>query len=178
MSGKIAVIALGTNLAHQGLAGAALLRAAIQALESRALLIERISSFWTTPAWPDPADPTFTNAVLLAQSPFDAPETLLAELLAVEQMFGRRRGVRHAPRTLDLDLLDFEGLIRQPGETAGNGAGEGGRPVLELPHPRLHSRAFVLGPLAEIAPDWRHPVFGETATALLAALRAPAAHGD
>jgi 7,8-dihydro-6-hydroxymethylpterin-pyrophosphokinase len=76
---------------------------------------------------------------------------------AVERRFGRVRGVRNAPRVIDLDLLDYRGRQLYS-------------PSLVLPHPRLHQRGFVLAPLAEIAPLWRHPVLGSRARELLAAL--------
>ena len=75
---------------------------------------------------------------------------LLEALLAVEAGFGRRRGVPNAARTLDLDLLDYDGS-------------QCSSERLVLPHPRLHERRFVLAPLAEIAPQWRHPRSGKTA---------------
>ena len=80
----------------------------------------------------------------------------MARLHAVEREFGRARGVRNAPRTLDLDLLDYEGRI------------EGGPPV--LPHPRIELRAFVLVPLADIAPLWKHPVSSRNVGAAIEAL--------
>jgi len=82
---------------------------------------------------------------------------LLDALLALEARFGRRRGARNAARTLDLDLLDYDGLRLAT-------------PRLLLPHPRLAARRFVLAPLAEIAPGWRHPSLGRRADALLARL--------
>jgi 2-amino-4-hydroxy-6-hydroxymethyldihydropteridine diphosphokinase len=78
-------------------------------------------------------------------------------LMEVEAAFGRRRGRPNDARTLDLDLIAIDGIVRSSPD-----------PV--LPHPRAHLRAFVLAPLAEVAPDWVHPVTGLTASALLAAL--------
>jgi 2-amino-4-hydroxy-6-hydroxymethyldihydropteridine diphosphokinase len=88
------------------------------------------------------------------------PRELLAALHDVEAEFGRERSLRNASRTLDLDLLAYEdAVIDEPGG-------------LVLPHPRLGERAFVLLPLAEIAPGWRHPVSGRTAGEMLADLPA------
>lgn len=154
-----AFIALGANLPFRNLAGPALLQAALAALESRGVLIERISSVWTTLAWPNPDDPPFANAVAQVWPQSADPLALMALLLDVEQAFGRVRGAPNAPRTMDLDLLDMDGLILN-------------HPNLILPHPRMADRRFVLGPLCDIAPDWRHPATGKTATALLAALSA------
>jgi 2-amino-4-hydroxy-6-hydroxymethyldihydropteridine diphosphokinase len=86
---------------------------------------------------------------------------LLAALHAVEQDFGRVRTVANAPRIVDLDLLDFRGEVS---------AGGGQAPI--LPHPRLHQRAFVLQPLEDLEPQWRHPVSGRMIATLLAALPA------
>ncbi len=77
--------------------------------------------------------------------------------MAIEAACGRQRGVANAARTLDLDIISMGDLIRDAPD-----------PI--LPHPRAHLRAFVLAPLADVAPDWVHPVSGETAVALLAAL--------
>lgn len=115
--------------------------------------IRRISSLYESPAWPDPADPRFVNAVAAIETEMP-PEALLAALHAIEAGFGRRRSIRNAPRTLDLDLLAYHDERR---------AG----PELFLPHPRLAERDFVLVPLCEIAPEWRDPATGETVKALL-----------
>lgn len=125
----------------------------------RIAVIEAVSSFSAFPAWPVPTDPPFINGVA-AISVQLSPEALLAALHGIEAGFGRRRGRRNRPRTLDLDLLDYGGRV-------GKLSGPDG---LVLPHPRLADREFVLAPLAEIAPDWRHPATGETAVDLLARL--------
>jgi len=119
--------------------------------------LKRMSSLYQSDAWPDPSDPPFINAALEIETPL-GPQALLAALHAIEAGFGRRRSARNAPRTLDLDLVAYHG------ETLD---GAQGGPV--LPHPRLKGRAFVLAPLAEIAPDWRHPLNGQTAQEMLAA---------
>lgn len=140
-----------------GLAGAALVDAALARLDAEGLLPLAVSARRITEAWPDPTDPPFTNAVAVLHAGARDAQATLATLLAVEAAFGRARAARNAPRTLDLDLLDFG---RQMLDT----------PNLTLPHPRLHLRRFVLEPLAEVAPAWRHPLMGVTAATLLARL--------
>jgi 2-amino-4-hydroxy-6-hydroxymethyldihydropteridine diphosphokinase len=85
-----------------------------------------------------------------------SPAALLTLLHEVEASFGRKRAEPNAPRTLDLDILDYEGRVEQ------------GPPV--LPHPRMAGRAFVLLPLRDVAPDWRHPVSGQSISDLISAL--------
>ena len=110
------------------------------------------SSWWTSRAWPDPGDPPFLNGVAIVRTLHD-PHALMAALGRIEEAFGRTPSARNAPRTLDLDLIAYG---REQGDCAG----------LILPHPRAADRLFVMGPLAEIAPDWRHPSSGETAAEL------------
>jgi 2-amino-4-hydroxy-6-hydroxymethyldihydropteridine diphosphokinase len=113
------------------------------------------SRWWRSAAWPDPNEPEYRNGVALVEASGDPAATLTA-LLAIERAFGRDRGRPNAPRTLDLDLVAFGRLVLH-------------EPGLTLPHPRAHKRAFVMGPLAEIAPHWRHPASGKTARELAAA---------
>lgn len=143
---SIAYIALGANLDDP----VGQLRAALDSLtalpDSR---LTRSSSFYRTAPIGAPGQPDYINAVAELQTTL-APATLLAELLGIEQHFGRRRDFHNAPRTLDLDLLLYDQLsIDQPG--------------LQVPHPRLHLRAFVVVPLAEIAPDIALPGRGTLA---------------
>jgi 2-amino-4-hydroxy-6-hydroxymethyldihydropteridine diphosphokinase len=149
------LIALGANLPSSAGKPAETLRAALKALGSQGVDVHAVSKFYATPAWPDPNDPPYVNAVAHVETAL-SPPALLATLHNVETVFGRRRSERNAPRTLDLDLLDYEGRIG-PGPP-------------ELPHPRMANRGFVLIPLYDVAPDWRHPVTGRSVQSLIADL--------
>ena len=149
------VIALGANLnSHVG-APRKTLTAASEMLAGRGVKISKTSPFYATPAWPDPTDPSYVNAIACVETEF-SPDQLMKVLHSIESAFGRTRGARNAPRTLDLDLIDYDGRVEE------------GPPV--LPHPSLGQRAFVLVPLADVAPGWRHPVTGQTVEQLIAAL--------
>jgi 2-amino-4-hydroxy-6-hydroxymethyldihydropteridine diphosphokinase len=132
------------------------LSAALDALAGEGVAITARSAWYYSEPVPPSDQPWFVNAVAAVESGLDADD-LLAVMQAIETRFGRVRSVRNAARTVDLDLLDHRG---QRIET----------PALVLPHPRLHQRRFVLEPLAEIAPSWRHPVLNMTARQLLAQL--------
>jgi 2-amino-4-hydroxy-6-hydroxymethyldihydropteridine diphosphokinase len=149
------LIALGSNLPSRAGPPADTLRAALVELARNDVQIAAVSAFYKTAAWPDPADPPFVNAVARIETQL-SPQSLIARLHEVERSFGRERGARNAPRTLDLDLLDYDGRI------------ESGPPV--LPHPRIAERGFVLVPLRDVAPDWTHPANGLSVAALIAAL--------
>jgi 2-amino-4-hydroxy-6-hydroxymethyldihydropteridine diphosphokinase len=149
------LIALGANIPSAAGPPEVTLKAALTALEDRGVRVLALSPFHQTQAWPDPADPPFTNAVAEIETQLQ-PFALLGLLHEVETAFGRKRSVPNAPRTLDLDLLDYQGRIEND--------------EVELPHPRMAFRRFVLEPLAEIAPGWRHPVTGQTVETLLRTL--------
>ncbi len=153
--GPVILIALGGNLASAAGPPAETLNRALARLEALGVKILSVSSFYETPAWPEGADPPFVNAVAALKTALQ-PVELLDLLHGVETEFGRMRSVPNAPRTLDIDLLDHDGRVMDDGIT--------------LPHPRLAGRSFVLVPLAEVAPGWRHPVSGQGAGELLAAL--------
>ena len=152
-------IALGGNLPHPryGLPKATL-QAALAALESRGVTVRRVSPWYRTAPVPTSEQPWYFNAVAEISTALPA-DRLLAELHAVEEEFGRVRGVPNGPRIIDLDLLDYRGEIEA-----------GGPGKATLPHPRMIGRAFVLRPLADLAPQWRHPVSGASIQALVAAL--------
>ena len=152
------LVALGANLPGPAGGPVEQLEAALAALGKRGIATLKRSRWWRSPAWPDPADPGFVNGVALLSSRL-SPGELLVAFHEVEATLGRRRSRANAPRSIDIDLLDYDGLISA-------GAGDG--PV--LPHPRLAGRAFVLLPLRDVAPDWRHPETGQGLAALIAAL--------
>src|SRR6185295_4165306 len=149
------LIALGANLPSWAGAPKDTLRAAISSLGARGITVESQSGFYSSPAWPNASDPAFVNAVVRVRTAL-APAELLRLMHQIEDSFGRERGVRNAPRTLDLDLIDYDGRVEQ------------GPP--ELPHRPAASRSFVLVPLRDVAPDWRHPVSLHTVSELIAAL--------
>lgn len=151
------LIGLGANLPSPAGPPLATLRAALAALTRNGAEAASVSRFYQTLAWPDPADPPFVNAVAAVRTEL-SPAGLLLLLQGIERSFGRANGPRNAPRPLDLDILDYDGRI------------EAGPPI--LPHPRMERRAFVLVPLAEVAPKWRHPVSGRFVEDLIAALPA------
>ena len=136
---EMTVVALGGNLAGDFASSQALLEDAVLHLVGAGLPLARRSSWWRSAAWPDPSAPEYRNGVILVEAKQD-PHQVLQTLLALEARYGRRRGPRNAARTLDLDLIAH-------GRQVLSG------PDLILPHPRAHERLFVMGPLAEIAPD-------------------------
>jgi 2-amino-4-hydroxy-6-hydroxymethyldihydropteridine diphosphokinase len=149
------IIALGGNIAGEFGSSEALLEAALARLAEAGLPHYRRSSWWRSAAWPDPTLNEYRNGIILVEARL-GPEQTIRTLFDVEAFFGRERGVKNAPRTLDLDLIAH-------GRTLSDD------PRMILPHPRAHERLFVMGPLAEIAPGWRHPRLGTTAADLAAA---------
>ncbi len=147
------IVALGCNDKGAWADCGQALDAAVARFRSEGVDVVARSSWWRSAAWPDPTDPPFLNGVVIVRTEL-SPNALMAALGRIEESFGRTRGERaNAPRTLDLDLVAF-------GRRAGDLKG------LILPHPRAAERGFVMRPLAEVAPDWRHPIRGETARAL------------
>lgn len=153
------LIALGANLISPVYgAPQQTLEAALDKLRANGCKIVRQSSWYQTKPVPASDQPDFINAVIAVETAHD-PQTLLLLLHKIEIEMGRVRSVPNAARILDLDLLAFNDLIRTPPEAPPN-----------LPHPRMTERRFVLEPLCEIAPKWRHPVSGRSCRELLAHL--------
>lgn len=156
-----AVVALGANLGDRL---ATLERAASLIGEEVGALVAR-SAWLETPALIHPDDPAqsypaYLNGVVVTQSTLD-PAAILARLHAIEARLGRDRSqeaARWRPRLVDLDLIALDDLVVDG-------------PGLRLPHSEMHRRDFVLAPLCEIWPDWRHPILSRTARELLASLR-------
>ncbi len=153
------LIGLGANLPSRYGPSRATCEAALEALAEFAVAVVRRSRWYRSAPLPPSNQPWFVNGVAAVETMHD-PANLLAALLEVERRFGRVREGEWSARCLDLDLLDYRGILR-----------DGAEPP-ELPHPRLHERAFVLLPLAEVAPGWRHPRLGRAVGDLIAGLPA------
>ncbi len=152
-------LGLGANLSHERYGSPRqTLEAALVELGRRGVRTLQVSPWYRTAPIPASDQPWYENAVAEVATQLSA-DALLAELHAVEAAFGRARTVANAARPIDLDLLDYKG------EVAAGGPGRA-----TLPHPRMAGRAFVLRPLADLAPDWRHPASGLAIRELVAAL--------
>ena len=149
MVSHITYLALGTNLGDRP----ANLRAAIEALPP-SIIHRQSSGIYETPPWGVEDQPPFLNMAIKCETALE-PESLLKRLKQLEIQLGRQQSFRWGPRLIDLDILFYDDLILNAGQ-------------LTIPHPRLHERAFVLVPLAEIAPDFIHPVLKKSVKELAA----------
>jgi 2-amino-4-hydroxy-6-hydroxymethyldihydropteridine diphosphokinase len=152
------LIAIGANIpSPDGSAPIDTCRAAVPLVCAiPGLSLVALSGWYRAEAIPRGTSPDYCNGMVRLAGEID-PVFLLAELHRIEDRFGRARPFPNAPRSLDLDIIDLNGMIRATPD-----------PI--LPHPRAHLRAFVLRPLLDVAPGWRNPVFRTSVTTLLAGL--------
>jgi 2-amino-4-hydroxy-6-hydroxymethyldihydropteridine diphosphokinase len=144
-------IALGSNLGHLNFSSRQIIERALDFLNEGGDQVLAVSSIWTSKAWPARAGASdYTNAVCKVQPQDSDPAALMARLHGIEAELGRQRDPTNqwADRTLDLDLLDYNGQIRENDS------------FLTLPHPRIAARDFVLLPMLEVSLNWVHPITG------------------
>lgn len=154
---KTAYVAIGGNLVPDGYHSLEEVMAdAMSALANEDLIITKCSQWFETAPVPVSDQPWFLNAVMAVRTSLSETE-LLACLHRVEGDFGRTRTIRNEARILDLDLIDYQGLVRDD-------------EAITLPHPRMHLRAFVLLPIQDLDKGWTHPVTGQNVASLIAAM--------
>lgn len=149
----VAFIAIGSNLGDR--IGNIKKAASLVADGVNATLVS-MSSLYETEPWGIKEQPAFVNAVMKVETAL-SPLELLAHTRAIEAVMGRQRELRFGPRTIDLDIIFYDDLVMDE-----NG--------LTIPHQRAHERAFVMVPLAEIAPDLKHPILGKRAAEIAESL--------
>lgn len=170
------LVALGANLTSSAGEPATTLHAALKCLEKQGAVIRNVSRFYNTPAFPAGNGPNYVNAVAKIGANWSAGQAM-DRLHQIEAEMGRERIVRWGQRTLDLDLISFEDQVLPDAQTQTEwrnlqiDAQKLSSPdQLILPHPRMQDRAFVLVPMADVAPDWVHPVLGLNVSEMLDAL--------
>lgn len=157
---RMVIIALGSNVAGQWGSPRETLLQAISGLSKAPFNIISTSHWYTSAALGQVRQPAYLNLTIMLATDLSA-RALRISTKRLESAAGRRPGVRWGPRPLDVDIVDFGGRI------VGWPVPRGPRPPLILPHPEAHRRGFVIQPIADMAPEWRHPVFGITAGEML-----------
>ncbi|MFT6025407.1 MAG: 2-amino-4-hydroxy-6-hydroxymethyldihydropteridine diphosphokinase [Ascidiaceihabitans sp.] len=170
------VVALGANQRTTDRTLEVTLGQAIQSVREKGAVIRAVSPFYQTPCFPIGAGPDYLNAAILISADW-SPAQALVILHGIEHDFGRAREQRWGQRTLDLDLIAYDDVVAPDMETY-----QTWRDLqietqkirapeqLILPHPRLQDRAFVLVPMADVVPNWVHPVSGHSVTEMLSRL--------
>ncbi len=167
------LIALGSNVTFKSYHPLDRLRQSLKDLQRHGILIRKVSGFYSTPFFPPGTQNDVVNAVARITWTGSAAD-VLAILHSVEAEHGRERDTRWGDRTLDLDLLDWGGVVAPDPDSfdywqsmSPENQAENTPQQMILPHPRIQDRAFVLVPLLDVAPDWQHPVTGQSAAQML-----------
>lgn len=177
------LIALGANLPSPAGTPRETLEAALEMMPAHGIGVAARSRWFRTPAFPPGSGPAFVNGAMRATGTL-APREVLDALHAIERALGRSRDRRWEPRICDLDLIASDDDVAPDEATARRWIGlapadraAAAPPDLVLPHPRLHERGFVLRPLADVAPDWRHPLLDRSVAEMLSDLPSGALAG-
>ena len=167
------LVGLGSNYRGPWGTPAHTIERTLREIERANIVIRAVSPLYETAAVGRARQPAYVNAVALIDTSL-SPEALLKVLKGIERTSGRRGGRPWGPRTLDIDIIDYRGLIRHWRGRRPDFRQAGMRPLV-LPHPLAHERPFVLKPLLDVAPDWRHPVLEQSGRGLWHRL---SAHGQ
>jgi len=151
------ILSLGSNLPSKFGDRFDNLNLAITFLESCGILIDKKSSFYETPSYPDKNNPKFINTIVSVNTSLP-PVDLLSVLIYIEEKLERKRNKKNEPRTCDIDIIDYNNKIINLNYK---------NLKLEIPHKELSSRNFVLFPLFEISPNWQHPKTGDSISSLI-----------
>lgn len=172
------LVAMGGNLEWMGVNPADILSWALKRIRGNEIFITKVSRFYKTPCFPAGAGPDYVNACLVIRTN-RSPQDTLSALHEIEAEAGRERIQRWGMRTLDLDLLSYGAEVLPDLEAYARWRDldivdqvQVAPDRLILPHPRIQDRAFVLGPLGDIVPDWKHPVSGQSVREMFHALPA------
>ena len=150
-------LSLGSNLSSSFGSRFDNLKIAISLLEKEGIKIKKTSSFYETPSYPNKNNPRFINLAILVETNL-SPANLMKKLIQIEEHLERQRNKKNDPRTCDIDIIDYKGQIHKFSFNNQN---------LEIPHKEIINRNFVLLPLQEIAPKWKHPKTNEIITSLI-----------